>query len=84
MASFDWKKNIEGSLRDGLIITSGAIKIFFRLKVANVCYGCYYGCYGYHETCPWNLWRVAGEILCILQKMDQQVIQQKFYDPIGS
>ena len=36
MASFDWKKNIEDSLKDGLIIIIGAADIFFALKVANV------------------------------------------------
>ena len=36
MASFDWNKNIEDSLKDGLIITIGAAGIFFGLKVANV------------------------------------------------
>ena len=36
MSSFDWKKNIEDSLKDGLIITIGATGIFFRLKAANI------------------------------------------------
>ena len=36
MASFDWKKNIEDSLQDGLIITIGAAGIFYGLKAANV------------------------------------------------
>ena len=36
MASFDWNKNIEDSLKDGLIITIGAAGIFFGLKAANV------------------------------------------------
>ena len=36
MASFGWKKNIEDSLKDGLIIIIGAADIFFALKVANV------------------------------------------------
>ena len=36
MASFDWKKNIENSLKDGLIITILAAGIIYRLKVANV------------------------------------------------
>ena len=36
MSSFDWKKNIEDSLKDGLIITIGATGIFFGLKAANV------------------------------------------------
>ena len=36
MASFDWKKNIEDSLRDGLIIIIGATAVFFGLKATNV------------------------------------------------
>ena len=36
MASFDWKKNIEESLKNGLIITIGAAGIFYGLKAANV------------------------------------------------
>ena len=36
MASFDWKKNIEDFLKDGLIITIGAAGIFYGLKAANV------------------------------------------------
>ena len=36
MTSFDWKKNIENSIKDGLIITSTTTGIFFALKAANV------------------------------------------------
>ena len=36
MSSFDWKKNIEDSNKDGLIITITATGIFYALKVANV------------------------------------------------
>ena len=36
MNSFDWNKNIEDSLKDGLIITIGATGIFSVLKVADV------------------------------------------------
>ena len=36
MTSSDWKKNIEDSLKDGLIITIGFAGIFFGLKAANV------------------------------------------------
>ena len=36
MSSFDWKKNIEDSLRDELIITIGGTGIFLGLKAANV------------------------------------------------
>ena len=34
--SFDWKKDIEDSIKDGLIITATTTGIFFALKVANV------------------------------------------------
>ena len=36
MSSFDWRKNIQDSLQDGLIITIGAVGIFYWLKAANV------------------------------------------------
>ena len=36
MSSFNLRKNIEDSLKDGLIIAIGAAGIFFGLKVANV------------------------------------------------
>ena len=36
MSSFNWRKNIEDSLKDGLIIITGAVGIFFGLKTANV------------------------------------------------
>ena len=36
MSSFDWKKNIEDSIKDGLITTTTTTRIFFELKVANV------------------------------------------------
>ena len=36
MSSFNWRKNIENSLKDGLIITVGTAGIFFGLKAANL------------------------------------------------
>ena len=36
MSSFDWKKNVEDSVKDGLIITAAATEIFFTLKTAGV------------------------------------------------
>ena len=36
MSSFDWKKNFEDSLKDGLTKTIRAAGIFFKVKVANV------------------------------------------------
>ena len=36
MTSFDWKKNIEDSIKDGLIITATTTGIFLALKAADV------------------------------------------------
>ena len=36
MSSFDYNKNIENSIKDGLIITIAASGIFFAVKAANV------------------------------------------------
>ena len=36
MTSFDWKKNTEDSIKDGLIIIATTTGIFYALKVANV------------------------------------------------
>ena len=36
MSSFDWKKNIEDSIKDGWIITATTTRIFFAQKEANV------------------------------------------------
>ena len=36
MSSFDWKKNVEDSIKDGQIITATMTGIFYLLKVANV------------------------------------------------
>ena len=36
MSSFDWKKNIEDSIKDRLIITVTTTGIFFTIKAANV------------------------------------------------
>ena len=36
MSSFDWKKNIEGSIKDGVIITVTTIGLFFALKAAGM------------------------------------------------
>ena len=36
MSSFDWKKNIEDSIKDGLIITITTTGIFYTLNASNV------------------------------------------------
>ena len=36
MTSFDWEKNIEDSIKDGLITTATTTGIFFALKAANI------------------------------------------------
>ena len=35
MSSLDWKKNVEDSIKDGLIITATMTGIFYVLKVSN-------------------------------------------------
>ena len=63
-------------MKEELIITTTTTGIFFALKEANEGIS---GCHGYHETCQWNLWRGSDERLRILQKIDQGMIQHKFY-----
>ena len=36
MSSFGWKKNVENSIKDGLITTATTTGIFYILKAANV------------------------------------------------
>ena len=36
MSSINWKKNIEDSIKDGLIITATTTEIFFALRAGNV------------------------------------------------
>ena len=36
MSGFEWKKNIEDSIKDGIIITAATTRMFFALKTANV------------------------------------------------
>lgn len=36
MSTFDWRRNIENSMKDGLIITTATTEIFFGLKTANI------------------------------------------------
>ena len=36
MSGFDWKKNIEDSIQDGIIITTTTTGIFLALKATNV------------------------------------------------
>ena len=36
MSSFDWEKNVEDSIKDGLIITVTTTGIFFALKEVNI------------------------------------------------
>ena len=34
--NFDWKKKIEDSIKDGLIITAATVRIFFALRAVDV------------------------------------------------
>ena len=36
MASFDWKKNVENSIKDGVFITVTTTGLFFALKAAGM------------------------------------------------
>ena len=36
MSNFNWRKNIENSIKDRLLITIGAARIFFGQKVTNL------------------------------------------------
>ena len=36
MSSFDWKRNIEDSIKDGLPVTATTTEIFFALNAVNV------------------------------------------------
>ena len=77
------KKNIEDSIKDGLIITIGAARIFLGLRVANI------------KPPKASLDAmdilkltsgICGGVLvkdyAVYKKMDQRVIQQKFYNPL--
>ena len=78
MGSFNWKKNIEDSMKDGLIITITMTGIFYTLKGGK--YKTTKGvprCHGYHETCWWNSRWCPCQGLCSLEKMDKRVIQQQ-------
>ena len=84
MASFDWRKNIEDSLKDGLIITIETVGIFFSLKVANVKPP-------KASMDAMDILKLTGGICgdmlvkdyAVYNKMDQRVkIQQKFYNPL--
>ena len=82
MSSFNWKKNIEDSIKDGLIITTGALGIFFGLNATTV------------KPPKASLdamdilkftGGIRGRVLvkdyAVYKKVDQRVIQQNFYDP---
>ena len=81
MANFDWKKNIEDSIKDGLIITATTTGIFYVRKAANVKPPKASLDAMKLENCWWNSGWCLCQRLCSLQKMDQRVIQQTFYGP---
>ena len=80
MSSFNWRKNIEDSLKDGLIITIGATGIFFGLKALNVVKPPKTS-----KLDAMDIMTLAGGIcggsidqrLCSLQKIDQRVSTTK-------
>ena len=71
MSIFDWKKNIEDSIKYGVIIIATTTGNAANVKSSKALIP---GCHGYHETYQWNMWRGIGERLCALQEMDQQVM----------
>ena len=72
MTSFDWKKNIEDSIKDGLIITATTTGIFYVPKGGrHKATKSVFRCYGYHEACRWNMWRSIGQRLRGLRKVDR-------------
>ena len=76
MTSFDWKKNFEDSIKDGLIITATTTGIFFALKAANVRPPkASLDVMDIIKLAGGICGGVAGEGLCSLQKMDQRVMQ---------
>ena len=71
MISFDWKKSIGDSIKDGLIITATTTRILFALKVVNVKPPkASRDAMDIIKKCWWNLWRSISERLCGLQEMD--------------
>ena len=78
MASFYWKKNIEDSIKDELILTAKATVIFFGAK-GNRYKTTIPGCYVYRKTCRQNSGWCPCQRLCSLQKMDQRVTQQQHF-----
>ena len=81
MSSFDWKRNVEDSVKDGLTITATTTGIFYVLKAENVKLP-------KASLDAMDIMKLAGRIVgdvlakdCSLQKMDQRVIQQTFYGP---
>ena len=81
MSTFNWRKNIEDSLKDGLIIIIGATGIFFGLKAANVKPP--KASLGAIDILK-RTGRICGRVLvkdyAVYKKMDQQMIQEKFYN----
>ena len=84
MSSFVLRKNIEDSIKDGLVITIRAAGIFFGLKVANLKPP-------KASLDAMDILKPTGEICvgvlvkdyAVYKKMDQRVkIQLKFYNPL--
>ena len=80
MISFNWKKNIEDSIKDGLIISINHDRNIVRTKDGKrkTTKGVP-RCHGYYETCWWNSRWCPCQRLYSLLKMDQRVIQQQTF-----
>ena len=85
MSTFKWRKNIEDSLKDGLIIIIGATGIFFGLKAANVKPSkASLDAMDILKRTGGICRRVLVKDYTVYKKMDQRMIQQNFKNVIGS
>ena len=79
MRSFDWKKNIEDSIKDRIIITATTTRILFALKTANIKPP-------KASLDAMDIMKLAGGICGGVLMKDYAVykkwIQQKFYGPL--
>ena len=70
MSSFDWKENIEDSIKDGLIITITTTGIFYALNVRRLMKSTkgVHICHGYHELAGRIIGRVLAKNYAVYKK----------------
>ena len=77
MSSFDWKRNIEDSVKDGLIITATTTAIFYAQKVVNLKPAkASMDAMDILKLAGGNCGGVLVKDYAVYKKTDQQVIQQ--------